>query len=317
MTPLCFNIDDLNKSRIVEVHMTLHSLEIFVAVAKRCNMSDAAKELHIAQPTISQAIADLEKEYGVLLFNRLSRKLYITSAGEQLLGYAKNMIALQKEMNKSMLELAENQTIILGATLTVGKCLISDLVKLFEQKYPNIKVQVVIDNTATIEKLLLDSQIDIGLVEGTIKSQELIVNSAISDQLILVCYPSHPFALKKIIGTHELANQNFILREEGSGTREKLELLLRENNIVINRKWICHGLDAIIEAVLAEQGITLISERLVQPYVEQNRLCSVAIENQLFNRNFSLVYHKTKYISDSLNKLINFVYERYVPSTKQ
>lgn len=294
--------------------MTLHSLEIFVAVAKKCNMSDAAKELHIAQPTISQAIADLEKEYGVLLFNRLSRKLYITDAGKRLLAYAKNMIALQKEMNRAMCELAENQTIILGATLTVGKSLIPELVQLFEQKYSTIKVQVIVDNTAAIEKLLLDSQIDIALVEGTIKSKELIAESAISDQLVLVCAPDHPFALKEMISMDDLANQNFILREEGSGTREKLELLLREKNISINRKWVCHGVDAIIEAVLAGQGITLISKRLVQPYVMQNKLCCVTIENQLFNRDFSLVYHKTKYISDSLSKFINFAYERYASS---
>lgn len=294
--------------------MTLHSLEIFVAVAKKCSMSDAAKELHIAQPTVSQAIAELEKEYGVLLFNRLSRKLYITSAGEKLLAYAKNMIALEKEMNSAMCELAENQTLVLGATLTVGKCLIPELIRLFEQKHLNIKVQVVIDNTAVIEKLLLESQVDIALVEGTIKSKELSVHSAIPDQLVLVCNPRHPFALKKRIEACELANQDFILREEGSGTREELELLLREKNIAINRKWICHGLDGIIEAVLEGQGITLISERLVKPYVESSKLCCIPIENQLFNRDFSLVHHKTKYISEGLSKLIDFVYENYASS---
>lgn len=294
--------------------MTLHSLEIFVAVAKKCNMSDAAKELHIAQPTVSQAIAELEKEYGILLFNRLSRKLYITPAGEKLLAYAKNMIALEKEINSAMCELAENQTLVLGATLTVGKCLVPELVRLFEQKHPTIKIQVIIDNTAVIEKLLLESQVDIALIEGTIKSKELKVHYAIPDQLVLVCHPHHPFASREMIGVHELVNQNFILREEGSGTRENLELLLRENNVAINRKWICHGLDGIIEAVLSGQGITLISERLVRPYVERGELCCISIEDQLLSRDFSVVYHKTKYISESLDKLIRFVYKKYASS---
>ena len=84
--------------------MTLRSLEIFVAVVKYGKMREASKELHISQPTISQAIHELEIEYNISLFDRLSKKLYITDAGKQLYRYAKNMLSLRDEMEKGMLK---------------------------------------------------------------------------------------------------------------------------------------------------------------------------------------------------------------------
>lgn len=287
--------------------MTLHSLEIFVSVAKNGKMSDAANELHISQPTISKSIAELEKEYGVLLFNRLSKKLYLTVAGRELLSYSQNVLSLISEMEKQMKNLSAQKTILLGATITVGKCVLVNIVNKFESSYPNIKIEVTIDNTATIENMLLNSQLDIGLVEGHIRSTELLIIPAIPDELVLVCHPNHEFAKKTSVDLSELSTKPFILRESGSGTRELFEHKLHQANIQIRPKWTCHGSDSIIEALLANQGITVISYRLVEHYVNENKLCIVPIKNVQINRNFSIVYHKTKFIDDSLQKLKTFI----------
>lgn len=290
--------------------MTLRNLEIFVSVAKSGKMSTSANELHIAQPTISQAISELEKEYGVLLFERLSRKLYITEAGKQLLSYAQNILMLTDEMEKQMKNLSENKVVLIGATITVGKCVLVDIVKSFEETYPNIKVEVTIDNTETIESMLLNSQLDLGLVEGSIKSTELVVTPAIPDELVLVCSPKHKFARKQSIDLEELRDQQFILRESGSGTRKLFEEKVQQANIRIKPKWTCRGSDSIIEALLANQGITVISRRLVENYVLCSKLCIVPIKNTQIYRNFSIVYHKTKFIDNALNKIIEFMLQR-------
>lgn len=287
--------------------MTLRSLEIFVSVVKYGKMSEASKQLHISQPTISQAIHELETEYNVMLFNRLSKKLYITDAGKQLYTYAKNMLNLRDEMEKNMISLSSNKTITLGATMTVGKCILVDIIKEFEESHPNIKVNVIIDNTVTIEKLLLNGELDLAIVEGTIRSNDLLSYPIIPDNLVLVCHPTHCIANNNSIDISELSKYPFILREEGSGTREVFEAQLKAHNVSIKIKWNCHGSDSIVEAVLANQGVTVISKRLVESYVKDNMLRIVNIDKVRMDRNFSLVYHKTKLITSHLNNFISYI----------
>lgn len=287
--------------------MTLRSLEIFVAVVKFGKMSEASKQLHISQPTISQAINELETEYNIMLFNRLSKKLYITEAGKKLYAYANNMLCLRDEMEKNMINLSTNKIITLGATMTVGKCVLIDIIKEFEESHPNIKVNVIIDNTVTIEKLLLNGELDLALIEGTIRSNELLSNPIIPDSLVLACHPSHILTKNESVHISELSKYPFVLREEGSGTREVFENELKKHNVCINIKWNCHGSDSIVEAVLANQGITVISKRLIESYVKDNKLNIIDIDNVSMDRNFSLVYHKTKFISSHLNAFISYI----------
>lgn len=290
--------------------MTIRSLEIFECVARHGKMSAAAGELYIAQPTISKAIAELEKEYGVQLFDRLSKKLFITKAGEQLLAYAQNILRTAGELEKSMANLSTHKTILLGATMTVGKCVLVDIVKSFEERYPHTRIEVTIDNTTVIEEMLLASKLDIALVEGDIKSAELKVTHAISDSLVLVCSAEHPLAGVDGVDIHALASYPFILREEGSGTRETFMKELQANDVHIHVKWSCHGFDALLEAVLANQGLTVISRRIAEPYVLENKLCIVPLNGVEINRSFNLVYHKTKYIGDALKNLMELILQK-------
>lgn len=292
--------------------MTLRSLEIFESVARHGKMNEAAQALHIAQPTISQAIAELEKQYGVQLFDRLSKKLYITDAGKQFLEYAKSILRTAKEMEQCMANLAVHKTVLLGATITVGKCVLVDLVNAFEAKYPHTQIKVCIDNTTIIEEMLLASKLDMALVEGSIKSTELIVTPAIPDNLVLVCHPGHPLATQERVTLAALEAYPFVLREEGSGTREIFISALRRHNVHVEVKWSCHGFDSILEAVLAGQGLTVISQRIAQPYVDAHQLCIVPVEDLSMHRNFSLVHHKTKYVSDTLRNLIDLTMQSAV-----
>jgi DNA-binding transcriptional LysR family regulator len=291
--------------------MTIRNLQIFESVARLGKMSAAANELFISQPTISQAVLELEREYGVLLFNRLSKKLYITEEGKKFLEYTKSILFMVEEMDKSMKELSTNKRILLGSTITVGKCVLVDIIKKFEQQYPHIEIKVIVDNTTVIEKLLLSGKIDIALVEGKIKSGDLIAIPSIPDKLVLVCHKNHPLARKDKNNMFALKNCSFVLREEGSGTREALINKLKEYDININIKWSCHGFDSIIEAVLGNQGVTMLSERIAKPYVDKQILKIIPIEDIEINRNFSIVYHKNKIIMKPLSNLIELIEQCY------
>lgn len=289
--------------------MTIRHLKIFIAVADTGKMSLAAKRLYIAQPTVSQVIAEIEETYGVCLFERLSKKLYITEAGERLLRYARHIVSLFDEMERSLRNSANQVQLRVGATITVGSCVLTRLIRQFEKEHPLIQIQVVVDNTHIIEEMLLESALDLGLVEGSIHSPDLVVQPVIQDELVLVCGEGHPFAARESIDAEELEGQPFILREEGSGTRALLEDFLKAHDITIHPKWICYSSDSILQAVAGEQGLTVISRMLVDQAAQGGRLRlqAVPVRNASFSRYFSLVTHKDKFQSSPLRMLMEMI----------
>lgn len=152
--------------------MTLRHLKIFIAVAETRSMSAAARRCFITQPTVSQTIHELEEHYHTILFERLSRKLYITEAGKNLLSHARQVADQFDRLEQSMADSAVSQSLRIGATLTVGVCLLPNILNDFRSEMPQVSTYSCISNTADIEQKILDSSLDIGIVEGNIKSPD-------------------------------------------------------------------------------------------------------------------------------------------------
>ncbi|MEL7647563.1 MAG: LysR family transcriptional regulator [Sedimentibacter sp.] len=284
--------------------MTIRHLKILIAVCDCGKMSLAAEKLYIAQPSVSQAISEIEQHYGIRVFERLSKKLFITEAGENLLKYARHIVSLFEEMEESMLDKSTGPTLKIGATITVGTCVLNDMLNIFKAGSPGVRTQVFVENTGVIEEMILKSDLDIAVVEGTIKSSDIICVPVLPDRLILVCSPFDEFSSLHEVDFAKLHNRDFVLREEGSGTRELFEKAAESRGISINKKWICNNSEAIKNAVMNGEGLTVISERLVKKELECGELHAVKIRDMNLMRDFSLVYHKNKYLSDSLQEFI-------------
>lgn len=142
--------------------MTLRHLQIFLAVADAGNMTRASKTLFIAQPTVSQAIAELEKHYGVKLFDRLSRRLYLTGTGAILLGYARHVINLVGEMDQAIAAEADSGSLRIGATLTIGTCLLPDYLAIFARQYPQVSVTLNGLGIAVLSRRLIEAPLQSG-----------------------------------------------------------------------------------------------------------------------------------------------------------
>ncbi len=195
--------------------MSIRHLRIFITVASLQNMSAAAEQLFITQPSVSQAIKELEQYYGVRLFERLSKKLYLTQSGEALLKYATHLIQSFDEMETMMKNKSDVISLRIGASITVGGSLINRILNEFNEQHPKIKTQVMIRNTRKIERLLLSSKLDVALVEGKVSSKDLISKSVYEDQLILVVGKQHPFYGCDKLSIYDLQGQDIIAREEG------------------------------------------------------------------------------------------------------
>ena len=287
--------------------MTIRHLRIFIEVVECGKMSAAAKKLFISQPTVSQAIKELEEHYEALLFERIGKKLYITERGEKLLFYARQLVKDFDDMEKKMDHANYLEKIRIGATNTVGNCILSDVISRFRQINPQVETYSYVNNTKYIEEKLLKSELDIGIVEGEIKSPDLISIPEVNDFLILACSTKHPFAKKKVVRLSELTTESFAMRERGSGTRELFEKSILEHKIPIKIVFEGNSSASIKKAIIENQCLAVISIRLVEEEIKRGQIHVIENTEHNWDRYFSVVYHKNKLVSNEMNSLIEVV----------
>ena len=293
--------------------MTIRHLRIFVEVAETGKMSAAAERCFLTQPTVSQAIRELETHYGVKLFERLSKRLYITAAGEQLLVYAKRVLSQYDVLETNMKEFGNTNLLRIGATITVGASLLSAVLNDLKKVLPNLQTYSHVANTYLIEQMLLNSELDVALVEGTITHPDLITIPMVDDFLVLAMGKNHPLAVQKKIHVGELAGQDLVVREQGSGTRKLFEEYLAEHKVSCRIAWEATSPDAIKSAVINNGCLTAISVRLVEKEMAAGEIHVVRNLESDWNRSFYLVYHKDKFFSEPMQMMEKIVHRYKCP----
>ncbi len=291
--------------------MTLRHFKIFIEVCETMNMTQAAERLYISQSAVSQAISDLEAFYGTKLFERLSKRIYLTDAGEKLLSYARHITKMTEEAEASIKSLSESGVIRIGASVTVGSAILPKLVKSFRNVSPTTSFEVIEDNTTVIESLILNNEVDLGLVEGEILSPDITIKPFLQDELILICGKEHPFSQKALVSPSELEKENFIIREKGSGTRKLFEIKMAANNVSWSASWVCNNSETIKNAVENNLGISVISQKSVLKELESKTLFSSKIEGIAFIRQFKIAYHKKKFITQKMNDFMEHLINSY------
>ncbi len=274
--------------------MTLRHAEIFLAVYETGNMRRAAESLYISQPTVSGAIREIEEEYGVLLFNRLNHRLFITPEGELLASYARRLLALYREMEHQLKNRAALPFLRIGATLTVGTCILPDIL---QAKKEQLAARVTVNNTRSIEEQLLRGELDVGYVEGQIHHPDLIIEPVMEDRLIAVAAGPvpEPLSLAELCRRYSL-----LMREPGSGTREILDRALMERSLPCEEGWVCSNTQAILRAAEAGLGAAIISRLLAAEALHRGTLQEISLTDCELNRTFRLVWHKDKLMTPPL-----------------
>lgn len=286
---------------------TLKQLRTFIAVAEDKKMITAAKRLYISQPTVSQMILDLETEYKTRLFERFPKELKITPAGELLMSYAKEIVAIHEHLNQSMKNINALRPLRIGATITVGNTLMGSLIEELNILHPDIDVTVFVENTRIIENRILHNELDIALVEGIIVRQEIMTEPVLDDELCLICGNKHPFAKKSSVSMEDLCNQNFIIREKGSGTRAIFENIMLTHHIPFHTKWECASRSGIVDAVRHNLGLGVLSLRCVSEYVEKGDIIVLPLKEISMKRFFYLCHNQCHPITSQMRDFTNIV----------
>lgn len=283
--------------------MTIRHLQILAAVADEGGMSAAAQKLHVSQPTVSQAIAELEKYYQVKLFERLSQKVFLTKEGELMLSFSRHILDSFEQMEEAMRQTTESTSLRIGCSVSVGTCLINDILDRAEEAMPECSISVIVANSSDIEQAILSSKVDLGIVEGILKSRELILTPVCEDELVVVCHKEHKLASKKRVTLDMLKGLDYISRESGSAERNQLEKLFEDYGLYLNKTFCSTNTEAMKNAVLRGRGIAIFSRRMIEKEWKSGDIVILPLEGAANTRNIHLAVHKNKYISNSIKKL--------------
>lgn len=280
--------------------MSIRHLRIFIMVAECKNMSLAAKKLFITQPSVSQVIKEIEDYYGVRLFERLSKRLFLTESGELLLKYARNIVVSFDDMEMKLKNKGQYINLRVGATITVGNCMLNNIIDKLEERNQNISTKIIINNTKVIESMLLKSELDVGIVEGIISNKDIVKKPIYKDKLIAVVGKSHKLYNKNKILLEEIKGEDIISREEGSGSKSIFDKILKEKNIDVNIKLSSTDTEVIKKSAIQGMGIAVLSSLMVEKEIKNGTLRELCLKDVDMFRDIYVVYHKNKFISEFL-----------------
>ena len=289
--------------------MTIRHLKIFITVCDEGNMTIAANKLFMTQPSISQAIKELENYYGVILFERLSRKLYITASGKKLYQYATHIIKLFDEAEDSLREDALHKKLIIGANYTVGVVLIHKYIGKFNRLYPNSEIMVNVNKSSILTEMLRKNELDLALIEEIKNKSDLVEDVFYNDRIVIVAHPKHHLFSKKEVTAHDVVNERLLLREKGSGVRNLFELRMNQIGLFFKPYWESTSTTALINAAENNIGIAVLPFQLIKDHIASGSLRELKVKDMDFNRKLAIVYHKNKLLTSAMKDFIKICHE--------
>lgn len=290
------------------MHITIRQLQVFTSVAKHLSYTRAAEELHLTQPAVSMQIKQLEKSIGLNLFEQIGKKIYLTEAGNVVLGHAISITAKLNSIEND-LELLKG---IDGGRLTV--CIASTvnyfatrLISRFSQAYPSVQISLDVTNRHELLKRLDTNEPDLVLMGRPPESADLISTAFMDNPLVIIANPHHPLAKESKIPIARLSSETFVLREQGSGTRAAMESMFEKHNIEPNASTQLSGNESIKQAVEAGLGLALVSFHTVDLELKAKRLTTLDVEHFPILKKWHIGHRSGKQLSATAQAFMEFV----------
>ncbi len=289
-----------------------HKLKVFCTVAETRSFSKTSEIIHLTQPAVSLQIQSLEEVYETKLFDRSSSTVALTPAGEVLYKYAKEILVLYASAEKVIGKLTGlvKGSITIGACSNVGNYLLPSVITDFKKTHQKVKVHLLVCNTKRVIELLNSGSIDLGLVSVDSVRQKMIVKKLVSDELLVIVSPDHPWAKKKEVPVSDLTKEPFIFREAGSGTRQMIEKFLARHGITPHEMKISTVLgstEAIKDVVENGLGISIISGWAARKESKYGTLRLLRLKEEKMVRDFSLIINKNSVSSSALDEFLTFL----------
>lgn len=293
------------------MRMTLRQLAVFVAVAQEGTVTKASDAVKLTQSAASMALADLEDGLGAPLFDRLGKRLQLNDLGRFLLPQALEILGRCETFEQIAKGELQSIDLRLGATLTISDYLMPDLMAGFLQKQPQAHLQLQVGNTRQIIEAVNQFQLDLALIEGSCHLPQLQSIHWHDDELAVCCSPSHPLAqLNRPLTPQDFNDVEWILREEGSGTREVFDLAILKNLSNANIRLTLGHNEAILKIISGGFGLSCISKLALRPMLNSGQLVILDTPFWELKRPLYMLVHRHKYQGPGLKAFMKFCEEQ-------
>ncbi|MCL2899884.1 DNA-binding transcriptional regulator YeiE [Brenneria tiliae] len=285
------------------MHITLRQLEVFTEVLKSGSTTQASVVLALSQSAVSAALADLEGQLGVQLFDRVGKRLVVNEHGRLL--YPKALSLLEQSVEIEQLFRRDNGALRIYASSTIGNYLLPEMIARYRRDFPDIPLELHVGNTLDVITGVSEFRVDLGLIEGPCHHPDLVTQPWLEDELVVFCAPTHPLSQQEITLT-SLADAPWILRERGSGTREVLDHLLLARLPHFHLVMELGNSEAIKHAVRHGIGISCLSRHVIAEQLEIGTLVELSVPLPRMLRTLYLVHHRQKHISTVWQRFLSY-----------
>ncbi|MGR6838731.1 LysR family transcriptional regulator [Aliivibrio wodanis] len=289
--------------------MDTRLLKYFVAVAEHQNITHAAKALHIAQPALSVAIKKLESQLELELFRRNERKIALTHEGEVLLTHAKLILQQLDDATLAMKELRglEKGEVRLGVPSIMGTYYFPDVLMAFKSRYPKLKLTMVEAGAQSIQKMLLDGEIDLGITQVRNLPEELDSDHLLRSQMVAVVSPEHEFSTKETLSFKEFFSQELVMFKQGYFHRERLDSICKRENLTADFSFETNLLPVILKIVKRDFAISALLELATE---NEPDIVSIPFSEPIF-LDISIAWRKKGYLSRADRTFLEFVKQNH------
>lgn len=286
-----------------------YHLLTFVTVAEKLNFTRAAESLHITQSAVTLSIKALEKKYNITFLDRTNKYVRLTKAGELFYFHAKKILSEYNEVNNLIDHLSEttNRPLSIGSSFTFGEYLlpkvIADYIKM-DKKHENPMISI--RNSHRIIDQLLLGEIDLGIIDSHLKTHpHLTITPFKEDELVVIVSKNHRFSGLSSIELKYLYDETWILREDGSGTREVVNQFFQNQDFAPPTIRSFGSTQIIKESVEADLGISIVSKYAIQKEIYMETLSVLRIKNEPITRYFSYIVPEFSFKQHAVSPLIN------------
>jgi len=286
-------------------------LEIFHTVGRLLSFTKAAEALQMTQPAVTFQIRQLEEEYNVRLFDRAHSRIHLTDAGKRMYEYAERIFSIYREMQNAINEVTDSVGGLLriGASTSVAEYYLPNILAQFQQANPNVQLNMRALSTQEVLDMLEERLVDIGIIEGPIGEHDFVNQHYTDEELVVVMPVDHELAKKRNAAPHLLARESWLMREEGSHTRQVLLEYMHERGYPLHSLNVAMELnspEAIKGAIEAGLGISVLPRYAVAKELQLRTLAVMSFSPKLLYP-INFIYKPQKFLLRAVDELLQFL----------
>jgi DNA-binding transcriptional LysR family regulator len=284
-----------------------------IAVADNASFTRASQQLYVAQSAISRKIKLLEEELGEPIFKRVNKKVYVTSAGQTLLRYARSIFLDLRNAKLEISEIAhlERGELRVGAGMLACTYILPPVLEKFKALHPRIDLEVITGSSDFLLSKLSENQIELGILTLPVNHADLQVVPFITEEMVVITTPKHPvLSQKDSISAEELGDYPLILFPRGARTRDVIDGFFRDTAITPRIVMEAENVAVIKPLVKIDLGISIVPVRAIAEELQRKELHCLKIKGHKLTRRLGLVFHKSKYVPRMLAEMIRLFKER-------